>query len=137
MSKRVVQAGAIVYRTDDGLRILLVRDKGNRAWVFPKGHLEKQESLCEAALREAEEEAGVVGRVVSRLRPPLEFRSKNEDVRVHYFLVERTGSVDEHEPRERVWLAPAEALERVTHQEARRLLRSALLDIEREGDSRP
>jgi ADP-ribose pyrophosphatase YjhB (NUDIX family) len=132
MPKRVVQAGAVVYRTDDGLRILLVRDTNNKAWVFPKGHLEPQEPLRKAALREAQEEAGVVGRVVSRLRPPLEFRSKNEDVRVHYFLVERTGSVDEHEAREHIWLSPTDALERVTHEDARRLLDSALFDIDLE-----
>jgi 8-oxo-dGTP pyrophosphatase MutT (NUDIX family) len=130
MPKRVVQAGAIVYRTDDGVRILLVRDTNDKAWVFPKGHLKHREPLCKAALREAQEEAGVVGRIVSRLRPPLEFRSKDEDVRVHYFLVERTGSVEKHEPREHIWLSPTDALERVTHQDARRLLGSALFDVE-------
>jgi 8-oxo-dGTP pyrophosphatase MutT (NUDIX family) len=132
MPKRVVQAGAIVYRTDDGMRILLVRDSSGKAWVFPKGHLKHKEPLSDAALREAQEEAGVVGRVVSTLHPPLEFSSKDEDVRVHYFLVERTGSKDKHEPREQVWLPPADALERVTHQDARRLLGLALFDIERE-----
>jgi 8-oxo-dGTP pyrophosphatase MutT (NUDIX family) len=132
MPKRVVQAGAIVYRTDDGVRILLVRDTSDKAWVFPKGHVEPQEPLREAALREVQEEAGVLGRVVSRLRPPLEFRSKNEDVRVHYFLIERTGSVDKHESREHIWLSPTDALERVTHHDARRLLGSALFDIDLE-----
>src|SRR6185436_5441679 len=49
-------AGGIV-RGPDG-RIVLVHQHGN-SWSFPKGAVEKEESLLEAAKREIEEETGI------------------------------------------------------------------------------
>jgi diadenosine hexaphosphate hydrolase (ATP-forming) len=53
----VVGAGGVVFRRD-GAVLLLQHREGT--WVFPKGHLDPGESPLEAALREVEEEAGVV-----------------------------------------------------------------------------
>lgn len=122
------QAGAVVFRRDGaGLRILLVRARRNPAdWIFPKGHIEEGETAGETALREAEEEAGVTGRVISSLAPLLTFRQGERQVRVQYFLVEYTGEVKPKEQRELAWLAPPEALVRLTHDAARTLLEHAL-----------
>ena len=59
------QSGAIVVRLDqEEPRVLLVTAKRNPdRWIFPKGHVEKNETAEEAALREAREEAGVIGKV--------------------------------------------------------------------------
>jgi 8-oxo-dGTP pyrophosphatase MutT (NUDIX family) len=130
MRRRVAQAGAIVYRTDPDLEILLVRARRTPDhWIFPKGHIEAGESAGEAALREAREEAGVLGDVVDRIDPPLIFRFGDDDIHVEYFLVKCTGGVDEHEPREKVWLPPPAALTRVTHDAARQLLAAALAKV--------
>lgn len=125
------QAGAVVYRRDGAsLRILLVRARRNPTdWIFPKGHIEDDESAAQAAVREAEEEAGVTGRVVSGLAPTVTFQQGDRDVRVHYFLVEFTGDVKSKERRELVWLPPPEALIRLTHDSARVLLEHALEDL--------
>jgi 8-oxo-dGTP pyrophosphatase MutT (NUDIX family) len=124
----VEQAGAIVYRRDDdGLHILLVRARRNpNDWIFPKGHIEEGETAAEAAVREAEEEAGVTGRVVSALWPAITFESGGRQVRVHYYLVAFTDEMARTEEREREWLTPPEALERLTHATARMLLERAL-----------
>lgn len=46
-------------------QVLLVTAKRNpKRWIFPKGHVEKGETAEEAALREAREEAGVVGKPI-------------------------------------------------------------------------
>lgn len=50
-------AGGVVFRSD-GAVLLLQHLEGT--WVFPKGHLDPGESALEAALREVEEEAGIV-----------------------------------------------------------------------------
>jgi ADP-ribose pyrophosphatase YjhB (NUDIX family) len=127
----VPQAGAVAFRVAGGRpEILLVRAKKVPShWIFPKGHLDTREEPRAAALRELAEEAGVVGEVVRPLVPTLTFRSGNEDVEVEYFLILATGEVEPEEDREKVWLAPDDAVETITHPDARALLRSALPDI--------
>ena len=49
-------AGGVVF--DKRGRVLVLRHV-NGDWVFPKGHLEGNETLLQAALREVSEEAGV------------------------------------------------------------------------------
>ena len=114
----VEQAGAVVYRRDDsGVRILLVRARRNpEDWIFPKGHVEAGESADETAVREAEEEAGVTGRVT-----PADRR-----VQVEYFLVEFEREVKAKERREQAWLPPADAIKRLTHESAKAVLERAL-----------
>jgi len=46
-----------------GLEFLLVRTRDGERWTFPKGGVERGETLAEAAAREALEEAGVAGRL--------------------------------------------------------------------------
>ena len=120
-----------MFRTDDGFaRVLLVRAKKDPTlWVFPKGHLEAGESPQVAALREAFEEAGVTGLVVGRAGPTLRFRSGDEDLAVDYFLVEMTAEMPSPEGREKCWCLPEEADARITFQDARDLLRTALARV--------
>ena len=128
------QAGAVVFRTDGGsVRILLVRSRKNPGvWVFPKGHVETGESHADTALREAEEEAGISGTVVGPVGSTLAFRSGDESVAVKYYLVHLTADAASPEGREKVWLSPDEAIERLGFQNARDLLRAALCKIERQ-----
>ena len=122
-----------MFRTDGGsVRILLVRSRKNPGvWVFPKGHVEAGESHADAALREAGEEAGILGTLVGPVGPTLAFRSGDESVAVKYYLVHLTADAASPEGREKAWLSPGEALERLGFQNARDLLRAALRKIER------
>jgi len=58
-------AGAIIfYKRKDNIEYLLLHYPGLRNnnkdyWDFPKGHLEKKETLLEAAKREVKEETGI------------------------------------------------------------------------------
>jgi 8-oxo-dGTP pyrophosphatase MutT (NUDIX family) len=133
LAEFVEQAGAVVYRRgDDGFRVLLVRARRNPTdWIFPKGHIEKDETAAEAAVREAEEEAGVTGRVVAALWPALTFESGGRQLRVQYFLIEFTGTAASKEQREIAWLPPSGAREQLTHAPARALLTAALDNLPR------
>jgi 8-oxo-dGTP pyrophosphatase MutT (NUDIX family) len=133
LAEFVEQAGAVVYRRgEDGFRVLLVRARKNPTdWIFPKGHIEDDETPAEAAVREAEEEAGVTGRVVSALWPALTFESGGRQLRVQYFLVEFTGTTASKEQREVVWLPPSGAREQLTHAAAQALLATALDNLPR------
>ena len=125
--KRVDQAGAIVYRHEGSApRILVVEARKSPGdWVFPKGHLEAGETVEAAAVREVGQEAGVVVEVVLPLAA-LEFRSGDEQVRVHYVLARYAANTSAAEHRAVQWCTPDEALAKLTHQDAKRLLRGAL-----------
>jgi 8-oxo-dGTP pyrophosphatase MutT (NUDIX family) len=62
------QVGALcIRRQDDGsCQVLLVTSRDTGRWIIPKGWREKHLKDSEAAAREAEEEAGVSGKVKSK-----------------------------------------------------------------------
>ena len=59
-----LQGAAICYRDgQDGQRqVLLITSLDSGRWVIPKGNVGKNESTRDAAMREAREEAGLVGK---------------------------------------------------------------------------
>lgn len=128
MGATVEQAGTVVFRSVEGrLEVLVIRARRDpQHWIFPKGHIDPGEDAGAAALREAEEEAGVIGRLVQPLEP-LEFHDGRSAVHVQYFLVEATaGRAPDEDGRDPAWLSPEAAMDTLTHRGARELLRLAL-----------
>jgi 8-oxo-dGTP pyrophosphatase MutT (NUDIX family) len=121
----VLQAGGIVVRRDgDRLSVLLVRAKKDPSlWVFPKGHIERGETAEQAALRETREEAGIDGRLIGPVGEPLEFDNGQELVRVQYFLITPHAEWPDDEGREKRWFAIDDALEALTFEDARTLVK--------------
>jgi 8-oxo-dGTP pyrophosphatase MutT (NUDIX family) len=120
----VEQAGAIIVGSRrGGPAVLLVTASSNRdTWIFPKGHVEPGETLEDAALREAEEEAGVTGTI---LRPAgvLSFRQGLKTYRVHYFVVATEDAGDPEPGRRHRWCSYDDALRKLTFDDTRELLR--------------
>jgi 8-oxo-dGTP pyrophosphatase MutT (NUDIX family) len=62
--KSVPQAAALPFVCDDDrVRVLLITSRRRGRWILPKGWAAGDSSMAQAAAREAEEEAGVVGLV--------------------------------------------------------------------------
>lgn len=63
-------AGGLVVQVGDAPRAALIarydRD-GRLRWSLPKGHVEAEETIEEAAVREVEEETGILGRIIAPL----------------------------------------------------------------------
>lgn len=121
----VPAAGAVLWR--DG-RVAVVRRVRYDDCSLPKGKLEPGESFEAAAVREVEEETGVVGRITGFLRTvdyPLAERRKL----VVFFAMEtlREGrSRCKGEIAEVKWLAPDDALAALQYPLEREVLRAAL-----------
>ena len=126
-SEEVVrQGGAVAVRLGEKPRYLLVRARLHpEHWLFPKGHVDGDESLEETAVRELAEEAGVAGRVMAALgHSGYAFEGKR--IEVHYYLVEATGRAGAGEPdRDPTWLSYDAALKRIVFFDLHRILEAA------------
>ena len=85
-----VSAGAIVSINSNGGRLfLLVQNKNGNHFSFPKGHVEKQESIMDTAKREVLEETGIVFDIVSDKMEVVTYLMPNGIYKdVYYFLGE-------------------------------------------------
>lgn len=65
---KLLQAGAIPFRIRDGeVEVLLITSRSSGDWIVPKGMVDAGLTEAEAAVQEAEEEAGVQGLLGSLL----------------------------------------------------------------------
>lgn len=124
-------AGGIVYKlAGTEVQYLLVGPKASRAshepveWLFPKGHIEPGEDPSDAAVREVEEETGVVARLVG-LVGSASFPVGASTVHLQLYLMEFCGEVAAQEARPLRWVSLSEGLRDLTHAANQRLLREA------------
>ena len=90
-----ISAGGIVYRKRGGkTELMLIEDLFNKI-TFAKGRIEKGETLAQTALREIEEETGIIGRI-HKLLGTVSYRYYDPnrgyiDKDVTYYLIETIG----------------------------------------------
>ncbi|MEA2375188.1 MAG: hypothetical protein QOD53_1651 [Thermoleophilaceae bacterium] len=121
-------AGGLVRRLREGdgeVQIALVHRPKYDDWSIPKGKLDPGESFEEAALREVEEETGLrctLGRELGEARYD---DHKGRSKLVRYWLMTPLGGRfrPDREVDRLEWLTPAEALERLTYDFDRELVR--------------
>jgi phosphohistidine phosphatase len=108
MSRLYRQAAVIPFRIrDDRVEIALVTTPGGKQWVVPKGSLDEGERSRDAAIRETEEEAGLIGRLKRRPLGRYRFRRDNEKYEVEVYLMHVTVVLDywlEARLRRRRWI---------------------------------
>jgi 8-oxo-dGTP pyrophosphatase MutT (NUDIX family) len=132
MARKEKSAGVVLFRQGHAPREYLLLDYGGH-WDFPKGHLEKDESDREAAIRELEEETGIDdAELIAGFAEKIRYFFRNRkgkliDKTVVFFLGRANGDKvtlsDEHVGFE--FLPYEEARQRLTYPNAREILSRA------------
>lgn len=145
-------SGCIPYRFAKGndsetdnlesrIEVLMISSPNRDDLVFPKGGWEDDETLEEAACREALEEAGVRGKLNEKPLGVWEFRSKSRQdmcsleggCKGYMFALEVTEELEtwpERENHDRRWLSVKEAFELCRYEWMRRALENFLNTFE-------
>ena len=108
------QAAVIPYRVhEERVEIALVTSQGGKRWVVPKGSLDDGEDAMDAAIRETEEEAGLIGELVERPIGRYRYTKRNDRYHVDVYLMRVTVVLDswvEAEYRHRCFMPVEDAL---------------------------
>ncbi len=133
MSNVIPQACAIPFRRqEERLEFCLITSMGGKRWGFPKGIIDPGNSPTDTALLEAEEEAGLHGRILGDVLGTFRYRKWDSDLDVAVYLMEVTSVDDqwlEADVRQREWLPGDEALDRLGRAELEPMLRQAMLQL--------
>lgn len=130
---RTESAGGVVYRKGDtGFQIALVGQTDRNVWGLPKGGPLKGETTEETALREVQEETGLI----AHLRKPLDRieywffgRGTRFHKTVHCFLMEAVGGDIAYHDREYdvvQWFDAEQAAAQATYDNERDTIRRAV-----------
>ena len=135
-AKRVdeVSAGGLVVDVSGKLGLLIGRrdlkdTTGKRIlWSLPKGHIEEGETPEEAALREVQEETGIVS-VIEKSLGVIDFwfmaGGKRIHKTVHHYLFRENGGIlaaQESEVDEVAWFPLSEIVERLAYPDEKKLI---------------
>jgi len=132
-AKRETSAGGVVFRMVNGRPLFLLIRDSYKNWGFPKGHIEPNEPPEQAALREVEEETGVMGIELRSSLDTIEwyfrFRGRLIHKVCHFYLMEASTAKTSPQREEGItacrWLPLDEALECISYANARGVLKRA------------
>ena len=123
------QASVVPFRRVAGeLEFCLITSRRTGRWGFPKGTIERGESIEQAALKEALEEAGLRGEIIDGLGH-YAYAKNGRSLDVGVLLMEVSSVCDdwkESRQRRRVWARTADARELLCRSHLRRLLAAAV-----------
>ena len=129
---RDFSAGGVIYRRrSDGIDIALVGQRAPERWQLPKGTPKRAESREDAAVREAQEESGLIVRLVcplGEIQYWFAIGGQRHFKTVAFYLMEATGgdtALHDAEYEEASWFALADALERLAFANEVEILQTA------------
>jgi len=109
MARLYRQAAVIPFRIrDERVEIALVTTLSGKRWIVPKGSLDDGEQSRDAAIRETEEEAGLIGDLERQPLGRYHFTRSKEKYVVDVYLMRVTVVLDhwlEAGVRKRRWMA--------------------------------
>lgn len=125
--------GAVVFRKDQGWKVLLIRHVKGRHISFPKGHVEPGETESKTAEREVLEETGLSVHVDRRFRAENRYNIRPDTQKLVVIFAAVTEQVhlipQPEEIAEAFWLPVNEAAARLTYERDRKILRAAFAHV--------
>lgn len=118
--------GAVIFDND---KVLVIQQVAGH-WGFPKGHVEQGETELETAKREIKEETNLdveideTKRFVEKYSP-----AEGVEKEVVFFVAKKIGGdikVQEEEVKATEWLYPNEAMDRLTYETSKNILRMVM-----------
>jgi 8-oxo-dGTP pyrophosphatase MutT (NUDIX family) len=89
-------SSVFVFSVSDGWRLGLIHHPRLGKWMLPGGHVEADETVAEAALREVREETGLTARLLGAPAPPLPSGFPFPVVPRPWWIVEQPVPADNH-----------------------------------------
>ncbi len=115
----ILQAGCVPYRfRKERLEICLITTRKGR-WGFPKGIIDPGETPQQTALKESEEEAGILGKIEGKSIGSYRYRKWGAELVVTMFIMKVTQVEDTWDEswRQREWFSPDAAREIIDREE--------------------
>ena len=129
MTKNYEQSCAIPYRIQDNqISFCLITSRSHNDWIFPKGNIDGDETPEQTALKEADEEAGLEGKIVADLGS-FSYKKRGYTLATAAQLMEVTLCKDrwlERKCRQRRWVTFQEAQNLIQRSEMRIILVKAV-----------
>src|SRR4051812_26017046 len=128
--------GAVIDLRDGAPFVAMIATRGRTRWGLPKGAVSKGETSEQAALREVQEETGLLADIVGTL-DTIEYFFRAGDTLIHkrvdFYLMQYVGGkltpqlteVDDVE-----WVELSEAIRRASFESEKKLLSAAMEQIE-------
>lgn len=130
----------MVCEREGALALAVIRPRGRTVWALPKGHVDRGETLAEAAAREVREETGLEVELDSSLgaiQYVYQFRGQKIFKQVHFFLFRcLRGEIDHLDPKMRLeveearWIALADAQRLLAYRGEREVVARAVAMLE-------
>ena len=117
------KAGTILVNLKNK-KIALVYRRDKLGYEFPKGHLEKGETLEECAIRETEEETERKNHIIEKLGVVKYITGKGEDVELHLYLAIVDGKshevIEENLKEKLYWFSADEVEAKLKYDDTKR-----------------
>ncbi len=113
--------GAIVYRKFHGnTEILLIRHIKSGYWSFPKGHVERDETEAETAVREIKEETNIDVLIDTGFRETVSFSPRRDTIKNVVYFVAKALNHDTRPQLEEIsetrWIEIGQAISHLTYE---------------------
>lgn len=132
MSKKPIkQSGVIPFRIKNGkVEIMIISTSSQTGWTIPKGHIDPGYSASESAVKEAYEEAGILGDIKKPNIGNYQYEKYGQIFRVKVFFLEVTEKLTawpEDYFRKRKWVSIKKASKKIGRKNLVRLLQDVQL----------